>query len=248
MTETILNSFKSILIVCKIFGIWTLNNDGNDRQNIYILVVALSYFGMVSYSVFYILSPLIGELAILYVTDWVQMITAFLVSSLFYYKSFTKKVKLTKAFKSLSNVDEIFLDIQIEFDYKIISQKIIFEIMASLTTILLAGIAIFFILPYDVFDSICNVLVTSILLTLVYLNFILFSNIVHVIFLKYKSINTFLIQIQNECTEVPLIYKAAKCYDEVNEVVMAVNKLFGLTNLVSIGIHSISYKFVRIGC
>lgn len=70
---------------------------------------------------------------------------------------------------------------------------------------------------------------------LICFNSILFTNIVYVIYLKYKEINNFLIQIKNEFSELSLIYKVTKCYDEVNEIVTMVNDLFGLTNLITFG-------------
>lgn len=237
MSDIILNSFESILIICKIFG--TLSTPLNDvkriYQNIYTLFVASIFFGMIFYTVFFILGLPHGELAVLYATDWIQVISSFFISSVLYYQSLIGRGKLLKVFKSLSNVDEIFVEIEIDFDYKNISQNLIIQILLTFTAILLSGLAIFFMLPFSTLDNLCRLLISIILIIVVHLNSILFSNIVYVIYLKYKAINKYLININNEYTSVSVIYKITNCYDEVNEILMMVNKLFGLTNLVSIG-------------
>lgn len=237
MSDIILNSFESILIICKIFG--TLSTPLNDvkriYQNIYTLFVASIFFAMIFYTVFFILGPPHGELAVLYATDWIQVISSFFISSVLYYQSLIGRGKLLKVFKSLSNVDEIFVEIEIDFDYKNISQNLIIQILLTFTAILLSGLAIFFMLPFSTLDNLCRLLISIILIICVHLNSILFSNIVYVIYLKYKAINKYLININNEYTSVSVIFKITNCYDEVNEILMMVNKLFGLTNLVSIG-------------
>lgn len=232
-----LKAFQPILIISKIFG--TLTTPLNDNifiwQTTYIILIALAYCIVNSYYAIFVMSPIFGTRAVLQATDWIRTLSGFIVSCSFFYKALMGRKSLLNIFKSLEIVDEHFKIIGITFDYKPIRNSII--VQSSIVAIVITGLGSVMLnmISTDLIsERVLTLFLTSFPLYLNCFTSILFTNIVYVIYLKYKKINEFLIQIKNEFSELSLIYQVMKCYDEVNEVVMMVNDLFGLTNLMTI--------------
>lgn len=236
-TTTLLSAFEPILITCKIFGLLStpLNNKIFIWQTLYIILVALLFCGLNFYYTIFIMSPINGTLAVLQATDWVRIFSGCLVSCCFSFKALNDRKSLLTIFKSFKRVDESFKAIGITFDYKHIQNAIIVQVAIVVISITGLGVIMLNLLSNLISEGFLTFLSTAFPFYLICFNSILFTNIVYVIYLKYKEINNFLIQIKNEFSELSLIYKVTKCYDEVNEIVTMVNDLFGLTNLITFG-------------
>lgn len=242
MSTTLLSSFKPILLVSKIFGL--LSTPLNDHlvilQTIYIVGVAIVYCVVNSYYALYVMSPVLGSRAVLQATDWIRTFCGFSVSLCFYYKALNGRQELLTIFKSFDHVDDCFKNIGIKFDYKHVRKALIFQMALIFGIITGLGTVMLNTLSEFVSERWLTFLLSSFPLYLIYCNCILFANIVFVIYLKYKEINKFSLEIQNGGSNLSLIYKATKCFDELNDVVTMVNDLFGLSNLMTIS------KFIHI--
>lgn len=233
---SLLNSFQPILLTSNIFGTLStpLSRVKIIYQNIYTICILLIFSGVIFHALNSILSPTFDDLVMVYITDLIQAISSLIVAITFNYKALIGRKKLIKIFQMIDSVDDSFSKIQIFFDYKNISRNLIIQIILASISIIVASASMFLILPGQLYENSLMMIVYTFPVYLIFFSLILFSNLVHQLYLKYKKINKFLIQIKNECLEVSLIYKATKCYDEVNEISMMVNGLFGLTNLMII--------------
>lgn len=221
MPNSIIESFKPVLKVSKIFGILsTPRTNSNPIYGYgYILFIVLLLTGQLVNEIFDVIAPIYGDYSVLQATDYIQIVCGYITVLCFYYKSVTGRKKLMKIFNRLDKIDEFFKLIEISFDYQKIPKRLKVQLVVSTVSMFICGI----------FSD------TSVFFGyLVDYNFILFSNLIHEIYLKYKRINKFLLKIQNGRSNVSLIYKATKCYEELNDVTKIVNNLFGLTNLMSI--------------
>lgn len=231
----LLKSFKPILITSIASGILSTSktNEKNISKNLYIIFIALIYSAIVIYSFFNVISPITGQFAVLHATDWIQTICGYIASLCFFYKGLSGRKKLLKIFKSMDFVDKTFSIIGIKFNYRTLQRNLLIQIFVSTITIAVACSTMWIMYSIDFWLDVIMCLMYAFPLFLVYYNLILFSNIIYLIYLKYKIINQLLLKIKNEHSN-SMIYKITKCYEEINEVVMMANDLFGLTNLMSI--------------
>lgn len=229
-------SFSPILITSKVVGMLsTSKTNGNTIYiNCYIIFIALLYSTTAIYSFFYVISPITGQAAVLHATDWIQTICGYIASLCFFYKGLSGRKKLHKIFKSLDLVDKTFSIIGIKFNYRTLQRNLRIQVFTSTTIVGFTCSFMWIAYSIDLWLDVIMCLLYLFPLHLVYNNLILFSNIIYLIYLKYKIINEFLLKIKNEHSNVSMIYKITKCYEEINEVVMMANDLFGLTNLMSI--------------
>lgn len=221
MPQSLIESFNPVLKVSKIFGI--LSTPQTKYKPIYgygyILLILILLTAEIINSVFDLIEPIYGEYTVLQATDYIQVICGYIVVLCFYYKSVTGSKKMMKIFNRLDKIDELFALIEISFDYEKIPKRLKVQLILATVSVFICGI----------FSD------TSVYFGyLVHYNFILCSNLIHQIYLKYQRINKFLLKIKNGRSNVSLIYKATKCYEELNDVTKSVNNLFGLTNLMSI--------------
>lgn len=232
----LLKFFKPILITSIVSGtLSTSKTNGNKIcKNVYIIFIALLYSAIVIYSFFYVISPITGQFAVLHATDWIQTICGYIASLCFFYKGLSGRQKLLKIFHSMDFVDKTFSIIGIKFNYKTLQRNLLIQIFVSTLVVGAACSTMWIICSKDIWLDVIMCSMYAFPLYLVYYNLILFSNIIYLIYLKYKIINQFLLKIKNEHSNVSMIYKITKCYEEINEVVMMANDLFGLTNLMSI--------------
>lgn len=221
MSNSLKESFKPILKISKLYGILStpLTKYKPIYGYCYIIFIFLLYTGQIFNHFFNVFPPIYGQYAVLQATDWIQLFCGYVTTVCFYYKSLTGKKKLLKIFNRLKKIDENFLLIDITFDYQKIPRRLKIQIICSIVTLFICGI---------LSDT------STFFMFLIYFNLILCANLIHQIYLKYKEINKFLFKIKNERSKVSLIYEAATCYEELNDVIKIVNKLFGLTNLMSI--------------
>lgn len=222
MSNSLIESFKPIFKISKVFGI--LSTPLTKYKPIYGYYYTIFIFIIITAEVFNnlfnVVTPIYKEYTVLQVTDYIELFCGYTTTVCFFYKSLTGRKKLLKIFNRLRKIDESFLLIEISFDYQKVPRRLKIQIVSASLSVFVVGI---------LSD-------TSILFKfMVYYNLILCSNIIYQIYLKYKKINTFLLKIKNERSNVSLIYEATKLYEELNDVIKIVNNLFGLTNLMSIG-------------